>query len=67
MSDPLSSEERLRLALEDAADMLHQCAQECADCDFGTGATGIGSDGTVCEECAPIREAARRAREELSR
>ena len=58
--------DRLREALEDAADMLHECAQECPDCDYGNGATGEGSEGGVCEECAPVREAERRAREVLS-
>lgn len=57
--------ERLHQALEDAADMLHECALECSDCDYGDGATGKSSDGGVCEECAPIREAERRAREAL--
>jgi hypothetical protein len=57
--------ERLREALEAAADMLHECALECSDCDYGNGATGKGSKGEVCEECAPIREAERRARKAL--
>jgi len=59
-------EDRLREALEDAADMLHECALECAHCNYGNGATGKSSDGGICEECAPIREAERRARESLS-
>jgi hypothetical protein len=57
--------ERLREALEDAADMLHECALECSDCDYGNGATGKDSEGEICEECAPVREAERRAREML--
>jgi hypothetical protein len=63
-SPPL--EERLRKALEDAADMLHECATECADCNYGNGATGLDWDGSPCEECAPIREAERLAREAMS-
>jgi hypothetical protein len=55
----------LEYALEDAADMLHECALECIDCDYGNGATGKTLDGAVCEECAPIREAERRAREHI--
>jgi hypothetical protein len=58
--------ERLKLTLGDAADMLHECARECSDCDYGNGATGRSSEGGVCEECAPVREAERRAREVLS-
>lgn len=66
MADQRTQEERLRHALEDAADMLHECALECADCNYGSGATGKASEEGDCEECAPIREAERRAREALS-
>jgi hypothetical protein len=48
--------------LEDAADMFCEIAKECAYCDYGAGATGESSDGGTCEECAPTREAERRAR-----
>lgn len=62
---PVEALNSIHKALEDAADMLHECAQECSDCNYGDGATGKGSDGSICEECAPIREAERRAREAL--
>lgn len=58
--------EQRRAALEDAADMLHECALECMDCNYGCGATGKGSEGDPCDECSPTREAERRAREVLS-
>jgi hypothetical protein len=54
--------ERLQNALGNAADMLHKCALECSDCDYGNGATGNGSEGEVCEECAPVCEAEKQAR-----
>jgi hypothetical protein len=57
---------RLGKELLAAADMLHQCADECIDCDYGDGATGKGSEGGQCEECRPVREAEKRARDLLS-
>jgi hypothetical protein len=49
---------RQSLALEDAADMLHECAGECAACDR----EGTLLSGAVCEACAPVRDAERLAR-----
>ena len=37
--------------------MLHECAAACAECDHG-----ITRSGAMCDACAPIREAERRAR-----
>lgn len=54
--------ESLQQELEDAADMFCEIAKECAHCNDGDGATGKASDGSPCEECAPTREAERRAR-----
>jgi hypothetical protein len=56
----------MRSAMEEAADMLHQCASECAECDYGSGPTGVTADGRKCEGCAPILSIERRLRE-LSR
>lgn len=53
--------ERLQRELLNAAEALHECAAECADCNYGSGATGKASEGGACESCAPIREAERRA------
>lgn len=52
----------LAKALRDAADLFRDLAQECADCNFGDGATGHSEDGTHCPGCAAVREAERRAR-----
>lgn len=49
--------------IESAADMFCEIAKECAHCNYGEGATGLSSDGeSACEECAPVRDAERRAR-----
>jgi hypothetical protein len=48
----------LYYALQDAADVLHECASECGDCD----GEGVRLDGGVCAACAPTREAEQRAR-----
>lgn len=50
--------------IEAAPDLLavaKQCASECADCNYGDGATGLGSEGEPCEECADIRAAIAKA------
>ncbi|MDB6010448.1 MAG: hypothetical protein JWL65_2698, partial [Gammaproteobacteria bacterium] len=54
----LDTTRALYYALEDAADMLHECASECGDCD----GDGVQLDGGVCQACATTREAERRAR-----
>jgi len=54
-------------ALEDAADMFSACADECAECDYGGGSTGTDGVGGICEACAPLLEAERRAREVIAK
>jgi hypothetical protein len=45
-----------------AADLFEEIAKECADCNYGDGATGKTSGGEPCEGCTPVRVAERRAR-----
>ena len=58
----LEATQALYYALEAAADMLRKCASGCRDCD----GSGARLDGGVCEECAPIRDAERHARDSQS-
>jgi hypothetical protein len=46
---------RLIAAAPDLLELAHQMARECCDCNYGGGATGLGSEGAPCESCGHIR------------
>jgi hypothetical protein len=50
------ADRRHLLALvEELTEKLLQLANECANCDYGKGATTIDMDGNDCQDCADIR------------
>lgn len=48
-------------AAPDLLALAYCLASECLQCNYGDGATGKGSEGEPCEECADIRAAIAKA------
>lgn len=57
---------RMYRALRAAKAVLETDIDACANCNYGDGATGKGSEGEPCEDCEDAREALRLVREALT-
>ena len=48
---------RMNAATPDLVEIAKRYASECKHCNYGDGATGLGSEGEPCEECGDIHAA----------